>query len=217
MRSLIALGLCLMMTGCASSSTKGTGQGSGQLTETKPQATEAKPQAVCPVCEKKKEQMMKANQAIVKIKIETSNGDIYADLYADKAPKTVDNFVQLAKKGYYDGLIFHRVIPGFMIQTGDPTGTGRGGPGYTFADEFSPALKHDKVGVISMANAGPNTNGSQFFITDAPTPYLDGRHSVFGQVTQGADVVKQIANVSRDGSDRPLTPVVMKKVTVLEN
>ena len=152
---------------------------------------------------------------IMKIKIETSQGDIYADLYAGEVSRTVENFTALSRKGFYDGLIFHRVIPDFMIQTGDPTGTGKGGPGYTFSDEFSPRLRHDKPGVLSMANSGPNTNGSQFFITEVPTPWLDGRHSVFGQVTQGIDVVKKITQVSRDENDKPLEPVKMKKVTVL--
>jgi len=153
---------------------------------------------------------------IVKVKIETTMGDIYADLYAKEAPKTVENFVTLAKKGFYDGIIFHRVIPDFMIQTGDPTGTGMGGPGYQFADEFSPNLKHDKAGVFSMANSGPNTNGSQFFITEGPTPHLNNRHSIFGQVTQGVDVVKKIATAPRDGNDRPSQEIKMTKVTVLK-
>ncbi len=152
----------------------------------------------------------------VQVKIETSLGVIEAELYAQDAPKTVKNFVDLAKKNFYDGIIFHRVIPDFMIQTGDPTGTGRGGPGYQFADEFSPKLKHDKPGVLSMANSGPNTNGSQFFITLAPTPWLDGGHSVFGRVTKGGDIVDKIANTPRDADDKPLTPVVMKKVTVVD-
>lgn len=152
----------------------------------------------------------------VKIRIETTMGNIDAELYSDKAPKTVENFVSLANKGFYDGLIFHRVIPGFMIQTGDPTGTGAGGPGYKFPDEFSSALKHNKPGILSMANSGPNTNGSQFFIIEKPTPWLDGKHSVFGQVTSGMETVKKIAGVPRDRMDRPLAPVVMKKVTVLE-
>ena len=154
-------------------------------------------------------------EEIVKIKIETTLGDIYADLYAKEVPKTVENFVTLAKKGFYDGILFHRVIPEFMIQTGDPTGTGMGGPGYQFADEFSPNLKHDKAGVLSMANAGPNTNGSQFFITDVPTPHLNNRHSVFGQVTQGVDIVHKIANAPRDANDKPRTEIKMTKVTVL--
>jgi cyclophilin family peptidyl-prolyl cis-trans isomerase len=156
-----------------------------------------------------------AEEGTVKVKIETTMGEIQADLYASEAPKTVENFTTLAKKGFYDGIVFHRVIPGFMVQTGDPTGTGRGGPGYQFEDEFSPKLKHDKPGVLSMANAGPNTNGSQFFITEAPTPHLDGRHSVFGQVTQGQDVVKKIASAERDASDRPRQEIKMTKVTVL--
>jgi cyclophilin family peptidyl-prolyl cis-trans isomerase len=124
--------------------------------------------------------------------IETNRGVIVLKLYASQAPRTVNNFVCLADDGYYDGVPFHRVIKDFMVQTGDPTGTGRGGPGYTFKDEFDPKLKHDQPGVLSMANAGPGTNGSQFFITHVPTPWLDGKHSVFGQVTQGQDVVNAI-------------------------
>ena len=152
---------------------------------------------------------------VMKIKIETTLGDIYADLYVEQAPKTVDNFVKLAKEGFYDGIIFHRVIPDFMIQTGDPTGTGRGGPGYTFKDEFSPSLRHDTTGVLSMANSGPNTNGSQFFITQAPTPWLDKKHTVFGRVTQGIEVVNQIALAPRDSNDKPRKEIKMTKITVL--
>lgn len=159
----------------------------------------------------------KKENGTVKVKIETSLGMITADLYADKAPKTVQNFVTLAEKGFYDGIIFHRVIPDFMIQTGDPTGTGTGGPGYQFADEFSPELRHDKPGVLSMANSGPNTNGSQFFIIEAPTPWLDNRHSVFGRVTEGLEVVKQIARVPKGAGDKPLTPVKMVKVTLQQS
>jgi peptidyl-prolyl cis-trans isomerase B (cyclophilin B) len=124
--------------------------------------------------------------------IETNRGVITLNLYAAQAPRTVNNFVCLAEDGFYDGVRFHRVIPDFMVQTGDPTGTGRGGPGYTFKDEFDPKLKHDGPGVLSMANAGPNTNGSQFFITHVPTAWLDGKHTVFGRVTQGQDVVNAI-------------------------
>jgi cyclophilin family peptidyl-prolyl cis-trans isomerase len=124
--------------------------------------------------------------------IETNRGIIVAELFASQTPGTVNNFVSLARDGYYDGVTFHRVIKDFIVQGGDPTGTGRGGPGYTFKDEFDPKLKHDKPGVLSMANAGPNTNGSQFFITHLPTPWLDGKHSVFGQVTKGQDVVNKI-------------------------
>lgn len=151
----------------------------------------------------------------VTVRIETTLGDIEAVLYGSKAPKTVENFVTLAEKGFYDGVIFHRVIPEFMVQTGDPTGTGMGDAGYKFNDEFSD-LKHDKPGVISMANSGPDTNGSQFFITVKETPWLNGKHTVFGQVTAGMDVVNQIVSVPRDASDKPLTSVAMKKISILK-
>jgi len=123
----------------------------------------------------------------------TEKGDIVIELFADKVPNTVNNFVFLAREGFYDDTTFHRVIDGFMAQGGDPTGTGTGGPGYRFADEFHASLLHDKAGILSMANAGPNTNGSQFFITHGPTPHLDNRHAVFGQVTGGMDVLMSIS------------------------
>ena len=151
-----------------------------------------------------------------KATIETSKGKIVIELYKDKAPKTVENFVTLTKKGFYNGIIFHRVIPGFMVQTGDPTGTGRGGPGYSFADEFAPDLHHEGPGMVSMANAGPNTNGSQFFITLAATPWLDGKHAIFGHVIEGQNVVEQIVAVQRDANDKPLEDIVMKQVTIQE-
>jgi peptidyl-prolyl cis-trans isomerase B (cyclophilin B) len=125
-------------------------------------------------------------------RFKTQRGDIVVELYADRAPLTVENFVNLARAGFYDGTTFHRVIPGFMAQGGDPTGTGTGGPGYQFGDEFDPSLRHDGPGVLSMANAGPGTNGSQFFITHGPTPHLDNKHTVFGRVTAGMDVVRAI-------------------------
>lgn len=128
----------------------------------------------------------------IRIELETSKGVIAATIYASKVPMTAANYLNLAKRGYYNGLTFHRVIPDFMIQGGDPQGTGRGGPGYRFGDEFHPALKHDGPGVFSMANAGPSTNGSQFFITHKSTEWLDARHSVFGRVTKGQDVVNAI-------------------------
>ena len=125
--------------------------------------------------------------------ITTDKGAMVLELFAEKTPKTVNNFVFLSQEGFYDGIVFHRVIPDFMAQGGDPTGTGRGGPGYRFEDEFHPELKHDKPGILSMANAGPGTNGSQFFITHVPTPHLDNRHSVFGQVTEGIDVLMAVS------------------------
>ena len=125
-------------------------------------------------------------------RIRTERGDMVAELYADRAPLTVENFVNLARSGFYDGTTFHRVIAGFMAQGGDPTGTGTGGPGYQFTDEFHPTLRHSGPGMLSMANAGPGTNGSQFFITFSATPHLDGKHTVFGRVTDGMDVLRSI-------------------------
>src|SRR5438270_6476867 len=145
---------------------------------------------------------------------ESTLGNFTIELFEQQTPNTVGNFVKLAEKNFYDGVIFHRVIDGFMIQGGDPTGTGRGGPGYTFADEIDPQLKHTSEGTLSMANAGPNTNGSQFFITLGPTPHLDRKHSVFGAVISGLDVVEKIGRVATDRNDRPTTPVVMNKVTI---
>ena len=146
--------------------------------------------------------------------LHTDLGDIKLSLFADKTPRTVNNFIFLARQGFYDGTIFHRVIADFMVQGGDPTGTGRGGPGYRFADEFHPDLKHDKPGVLSMANAGPNTNGSQFFITHVATPWLDNKHSVFGNVTEGLDVLFSIP--PRDPG-RPDAPgVKINSITIVE-
>jgi len=157
-----------------------------------------------------------ATAANPKATIETTKGRIVIELYTDKAPKTTANFIKLVKQGFYKGILFHRVIPGFMVQTGDPTGTGRGGPGYTFEDEFAPDLKHDSPGMVSMANAGPNTNGSQFFIILAPTPWLNGKHAIFGKVVEGQAVVEQIAAAARDAGDRPLAEIRMDQVTLQE-
>ena len=146
--------------------------------------------------------------------LHTERGDIVLELFADKTPITVNNFVFLSREGYYDGVIFHRVIENFMVQGGDPTGTGRGGPGYTFKDEFNPTLKHDKPGILSMANAGPGTNGSQFFITHVPTPWLDGKHSIFGQVVGGMDVLMSIP--PRDPGRPEYPGVKINSVTIAE-
>jgi peptidyl-prolyl cis-trans isomerase B (cyclophilin B) len=145
--------------------------------------------------------------------LQTNHGAIAVELFPDDAPKTVDNFVKLARDGFYDGLIFHRVIPDFMIQGGDPTGTGSGGPGYSFEDEFN---KHKvERGALAMANAGPNTNGSQFFIVTADAcPWLDGKHTVFGRVTDGMDVVDTISELPRDSRDKPRDDAVMERVVI---
>ena len=150
---------------------------------------------------------------------DTTEGPFKVKLFEAEAPKTVQNFVELAEgkktgKPFYDGLVFHRVIPNFMIQGGCPEGTGRGGPGYKFADEFNSSLRHSKKGVLSMANAGPNTNGSQFFITVAPTPHLDDRHSVFGEVVEGYDVVEKISKVPRNHQDRPNKDVKINSLKI---
>jgi len=146
--------------------------------------------------------------------LHTDKGDIKIKLFSHLTPKTVNNFVFLSKAGFYDGVIFHRVIADFMAQAGDPTGTGRGGPGYRFEDEFDQRLKHDKPGIVSMANAGPNTNGSQFFITHVPTPWLDGKHSVFGEVVEGLEVLFSIPE--RDPVNHEYPGVKINDVEILE-
>lgn len=151
-----------------------------------------------------------------KIKFTTNKGVFVAEMFEDKAPLTTKNFIELTEKGFYDGVIFHRVIEDFMIQGGDPTGTGMGGPGYKIKDEFGEGLKHDDEGILSMANAGPNTGGSQFFITLAPTPWLDGHHAIFGHIVEGMEVVRLIGVVPTDFRDRPKDPVIMEKVEVVK-
>ncbi len=148
------------------------------------------------------------------IVMQTNMGIMKLKLYDDKAPITVANFKKLVNEGFYDGLIFHRIISNFMIQGGDPKGTGMGGPGYEIKDEFHPSLKHSKKGILSMANAGPNTGGSQFFITLIPTPWLDNKHSVFGEVVEGLYVLEKIGKVETDANNKPIKDVVIKKVYV---
>src|SRR6202140_2217263 len=150
---------------------------------------------------------------------DTTEGRFKAKLFQTEAPKTVQNFVELPDgkktgKPFYDGIIFHRVIPNFMIQGGCPEGGGMGGPGYKFADEFHPSLKHSKPGKLSMANSGPGTNGSQFFLTVAATPWLDNKHTIFGEIVEGQDVADKISKLPRDGSDRPRTPVTIQKLRI---
>ena len=145
---------------------------------------------------------------------DTTEGEFEIELFEDRAPKTTKNFIDLANKNFYDGTIFHRVINGFMIQGGDPKGTGTGGPGYTIPDEFHKELKHSGAGILSMANAGPNTGGSQFFITLGPTPHLDGKHAVFGKVVRGMEIVERIGKTPTSRGDRPVTDVVMRKVLI---
>ena len=148
------------------------------------------------------------------VTFETNHGTFTAEMFEDVAPETAGNFLKLAREGYYDGIIFHRVISGFMIQGGDPTGTGTGGPGYQIPDEFAAGLAHTQKGTFSMANSGPNTGGSQFFITLAATPWLDGKHAIFGKVTTGLDIVETIGSIDTGPGDRPREDVVMEKVTV---
>ena len=148
------------------------------------------------------------------VTFETTLGTFTAEMFEDVAPKTAGNFLKLAREGYYDGIIFHRVIEGFMIQGGDPTGTGTGGPGYTIPDEFAPGLAHTHSGMFSMANSGPGTGGSQFFITLAAASWLDGKHAIFGKVTSGMDVIEAIGTTQTGGGDRPVEDVVMDKLTV---
>lgn len=149
-----------------------------------------------------------------KVDFKTNMGEFTIELFNDKAPITTGNFMKLVNDGFYNGLIFHRVIPNFMIQCGCPHGTGRGGPGYNIKDEFHPDLKHNTKGILSMANAGPNTGGSQFFITVAETPWLDKHHSIFGKVIQGYEVVEKISLVKAGRNDKPANDVILKTVTI---
>jgi cyclophilin family peptidyl-prolyl cis-trans isomerase len=167
--------------------------------------------------DKVKEMLSLKENEILLAKFQTNMGNFDIELFAREVPKTVENFVGLAMKNYYNGVTFHRVIDNFMIQGGDPTGTGMGGESYwggEFSDEFHPDLLHDIAGILSMANAGPNTNGSQFFITLVPTPWLNGKHSVFGKVFQGLDVVQKIGKVRTNANNKPIESVIIQQVTI---
>ncbi len=213
---LLLVGLLFLLSSCASSNSSQNTVSAKAGCMSCQEKAQVQPIVVAPAAAQVSPTPTQKDEAIVKVKIETTLGLIEANLFAAEAPKTVENFVKLAEKGFYNGIIFHRVIPDFMIQTGDPTGTGMGGPGYQFADEFAAKQKHSKPGIFSMANSGPGTNGSQFFITVAATPWLDGKHSVFGEVTGGMDIVKQISMVNRDRSDKPTKELKMIKVTVIK-
>jgi len=165
--------------------------------------------------ETKDSETKKDDKKLDYVKFETSMGTFKAKLFSKEAPITTENFRSLVEKGFYNGIIFHRIIDGFMIQGGDPTGTGRGGSGTTIKDEFGPGLKHSKEGILSMANAGPNTGTSQFFITLAPTPHLDGKHAIFGEIVEGMSIVEKIGKVKTGSMDRPVEDVKMIKVTMV--
>jgi len=167
-------------------------------------------------CANNTEDAAKEDTMNTKVMLETSMGNIKIQLFDDKVPVTAGNFKKLVNDGFYNGIIFHRVIDGFMLQGGDPTGTGMGGPGYKINDEFNSALTHSKAGILSMANSGPNTGGSQFFITLAATPWLDGKHAIFGEVIEGMDVVASIGKTPVGAQDKPRTDVVIKKAYVVK-
>ncbi|GAB4127938.1 MAG: peptidylprolyl isomerase [Ignavibacteriales bacterium] len=185
--------------------------------QNKSQEVNSKEEKIINKGDKVKEMISLNDNETLVAKFETNMGNFDIELFAREVPKTVENFVGLAMKDYYSGVTFHRVIDNFMIQGGDPTGTGMGGESYwgsSFEDEFSPNLKHDSPGVLSMANAGPNTNGSQFFITLVPTPWLNNRHSVFGKVISGMEVVQLIGKVQTNANDKPINSVIIKKISI---
>jgi peptidyl-prolyl cis-trans isomerase A (cyclophilin A) len=224
----LSLTLLVAMTGCFKKNMEASGIGSAPASKVEVIRSPDKQILSGEAMTTLKEFDLKPGEKLLAT-FKTSMGDMTAELYWEKAPNTVANFVGLAKgtkewsapgskdklhKPLYSGTIFHRVIPDFMIQGGDPMGNGMGGPGYQFADEFNPSLKHDAPGILSMANAGPNTNGSQFFITEAPTPFLNNRHAVFGKVIENVDLVSKIARVPRNRMDKPDQDVKLLEVTI---
>ena len=179
-------------------------------------AAETKKLPVSKTRAKKIKHSYKVKDAENALLLKLKDGDVVIEMYPDAAPNHVARIKELVRAGFYNGLKFHRVIDGFMIQGGDPKGDGTGGPGYTIKDEFSKNLRHDGPGILSMANAGPDTGGSQFFITLEKTPWLDDHHAVFGRVVKGLDVVQKIGKVKTDANDRPVTPVVIKKIKIVK-
>jgi cyclophilin family peptidyl-prolyl cis-trans isomerase len=196
MKNILVPALLVLLIGCAQKNTEGNNQSSTNSENVQVES--------------------KSDTTTVAV-FKTNMGTFEAELYPEKAPKAVENFTGLAEKGYYKGVIFHRVIPNFMIQGGDPTGTGRGGQsiwGKPFGDEVNTGLVFDSPGILAMANAGPNTNGSQFFITVAPTPWLNGHHTIFGKIISGMDIVNSISTVQRNAQDKPLKDVVIENITI---
>lgn len=227
---IFVLVLMVNLTGCKKAMETSKGQQEIKKSETSENIEKREAGTDMKTEEDKQDKLEIGTYAVMSVKHGVEKlGDIVIKLYPEKTPITVQNFVELAegtkefvdmktgekKKGrYYDGLIFHRVIPNFMIQGGDPSGTGRGGPGYKFQDEIVADLKFDSPGILAMANAGPNTNGSQFFITLAPTPWLNSKHTIFGKVVEGQDIINKISVVPTAAGDKPVQPVVMEKVTI---
>ena len=219
----LTLGACLVVLavncGCDESEAPQAPAGGAQARQTGAPPVDAAPEPAAPepAATEQAEPAQTAPESELVARMETSMGTIELQLFEEKAPNTVANFVHLASIGFYDGIIFHRVINGFMIQAGCPEGVGTGGPGWRIADEFHPALRHTRAGLLSMANAGPNTGGSQFFITLAPTPHLDNRHAVFGRVIDGMDVVKAIGNVRVATGYKPVEPVTINRIVLLRD
>ncbi|TRZ51900.1 peptidylprolyl isomerase [bacterium] len=211
---IVMLAASVILFGCGKKDEPKTDANKNTQVQTQTKQQDAKKESPA---DKKDSLTKKDEKKLNFVKVETTMGTFKIKLFSNEAPITTDNFRSLVEKGFYDGIIFHRVIDGFMIQGGDPTGTGRGGSGTTIPDEFGPGLKHSKKGILSMANAGPNTGTSQFFITLAPTPHLDGKHAIFGEVVEGMDVVEKIGKTKTGAQDRPVEDIKMKKVTMVED
>ncbi len=222
MKQIIAVVLLIVLIACAQPAVKKESTGEAEKIASETQEIEKEVEQVSAEVEKSEEQIAEVEKlADVEVsmntivELETTMGNMKIKLYDDKAPKTAKNFRDLVEKGFYDGTIFHRVIKNFMIQGGDPTGTGTGGPGYKIPDEFGAGLKHSKKGILSMANAGPNSGGSQFFIILAPTSWLDGKHAIFGELIEGIDVLDKIGTTPTGQGDRPKTEVKIVKAKIV--